>query len=165
MRVDYQQYLANRAMDLEKLSSILPELMLNQEEVKKVLGIASTSTMTKLLEGFRKNLCEFLGREVHPAECDVYVKLVTQMAMASAMKEITAGIIENMSLEDLFDTEKIVNKLVDKTCNNLGAIIHGFDRDDIKKFFEDSINETLSRFGGMHESNLGEMFGGDSPNM
>lgn len=161
MMVDYQQYLVNRVTDLEKLATILPELIGNLDEVKKALGVVSTSSMTSLLEGFRRNLCEFLGREIHPAECEAYVKIVTNMAMASAMKEITESIIDNMNLEDLFDTEKMVNKLVDKTCKNLGTIIHGFDRDDIKKLFGDAIHEMLSRLGGMQGPNLGEMLGSE----
>lgn len=163
MKVDYQQYLVNRASDLDKLSSILPELMVNQEELKIALGIVSTSSIIRLLEGFRRNLCELLGREVHPAECDVYVRVITQMAMASAIKDITANIIENKSLEDLLDTEKMVNKLVEKTCNNLGAIIHGFDRDEIKKFFENAIHDMLSKLGGLQNPNLGDIFGDDTP--
>jgi len=163
--VNYQQYLSNRISDLDKLSTIIPELLTNMTDVKKALGVASTGAIIDILEGFRKNLCELLGRDVHPAECDVYVKLVTQMALSSAIKDITIDILENNKIEELFETKKIIDKLIDKTCTSLGAIIHGFNRDDIKKLFGDSFQEMLSRFGGIQDSNPGEMFDNDYPNM
>jgi hypothetical protein len=164
--MNYQQYYNYRLKDLDKLATILPEVFTNLEDVKIALGVAHTSSVVKLLEGFRKNLCDLLEREVHPAECDVYVKLVTSMAEAAAIKEITSELLDKdkMTIEDLLDTEKMVDKLVEKTCNNLGAIIHGFDGDEIKKFFGDSVREMLARFGGIQGPQIGDMFDEGTPN-
>ena len=81
------------------------------------------------------------------------------MAMAAAMKDITENLIDTMSVEELFNPEKMVDNLIDKTCNNLGAIIHGFAKDDIKKYFGDAVHDMLSKFGGLQGPKFGDVFG------
>ena len=154
--MNYSQYCKHRVSDLDKLVTVIPELMNHMEGVKKILAMDNT-VLIEIAEGFRKNLSEILNRDIHPAECDVYLKLLTHMAFSSTMKELISSEIPT---EDLFKPTNLLDKIIDKTYTNLGALIHGFDRDDVKKYIADVMHEVLSDIKGFDHTD--GMFG-DNP--
>lgn len=105
MLINYKIYCENRIKDLEKFKDIcvgMPGIDTAINSVKDCMKL------TKWTENIVKVLEKYLGRELHPAEADMYVQLLAGYAAS----QLTAK--EQLDITSPEDFIPIISKYIDK---------------------------------------------------